>query len=351
MFLSLPTELVRGVLCFCTPQAVAAFSQTCRSAFTLVYDTEDQHLWQEVFLSVPFDNIKDSPDYDPCVPINWKAELQCRIRASSAVAFTVEDLPLSPETGKQVSDAFESLVKVAHSAIPPFRTNPDSPPVPSHNMRWLTDTLARCALFYDPERSTAFDGRSDHLERLLAYWGTPLRGVSTGNLHTQSRCFVYDLRNYTLESHWGVYRVVGTQQVDETRARYIYEANWEHIKHCANAVLFGIEYNGTGAFAHPSNPEKFNHPPMGFNYIRAYSAPGSFNRKPEDWAGVEGEWIRYVCFMDYSDLAGKPNSPLARTSGYTNLKYLYTVISEFNVSTSSLDPSEFRSRADCVRVA
>jgi hypothetical protein len=351
MFLSLPTELVQHVLCFCTPQAVAAFSQTCRLASTLIYDTEDQHLWREIFLSVPFDNPGDSPDYDPCIPIDWKTELQRRIRASSAVAFTAEDLPFSPEMGKQVFDAFESLVKVAHSAIPPFHTDPDSPPVPSHNMRWLTDVLARCAPFYDPEHSTAFNGHSDHLERLLAYWSTPLRGVPTGNLHTQSRCFVYDLRKYTLESNWGVYRVAGTEQIDETRARYIYETNWEHVKHCVNAVLFGIKHDGTGAFAHPPNPTKLLCPPMGFNSIRAYSAPGSFNRKPEDWAGVEGVWVRYVCFMDYSDLAGKPSSPLTCISGYTNLKYLHVVMSEFNVSTSSLDPSDFSSGADYVHVA
>ena len=312
MFLSLPTELVQLVLCFCTPQTVAAFSQTCRLAFTLVYDTVDQHLWREVFLLVPFDNLRDSPDYDPCVPIDWKTELQRRMRASSAVAFTAEDLPLSPGMEKQVLDAFESLVKVAHSAVPPFHTDPDSPPVPSHNMRWLTDVLARCVLFYDPEHSTAFAAHSDHLERLSAYWSTPLRGVPTGNLHTQSRCFVYDLRNYTLESHWGVYRVIGTERVDENRARYIYDANWEHVKHCVNAVLFGIKYDGTGAFAHPPNPEKLLCPPMGFNSIRAYSAPGSFDRKPGDWAGVEGMWVRYVCFMDYSDLAGKLSSPPLR---------------------------------------
>lgn len=351
MFLFLPTELIQHVLGLCTPQAVAAFSQTCRLAFTLIYDTKDQNLWREVFLSVPFDNLRDSPDYDPCVPIDWKTELQRRIRASSAVAFTAEDLPLSPETREQVFDAFELLVKVAHSAIPPFHTDPGSPPIPSHNMRWLTDALARCALFCDPEHSTTIGGHSDHLERLLAYWGTPLRGIPTGNLHTQSRCFVYDLRNYTLESNWGVYRVVGAEQIDEDRARYIYEANWEHVKHCVNAVLFAIKYDGTGAFAHPPTPAKVLSPPMGFNCIRAYSAPGSFNRKPNDWAGAEGMWVRYVCFMDYSALAGKPDSPLACVSGHTNVKYSYPVMSEFNVSTSSLNPSEFSSRPDCVLVS
>jgi len=308
MFLSLPTELVHHTLCFCTPQALAAFSQTCRLASTLIYGSDDQHLWREVFLSASFDDLRDSPDYEPSVPIDWKMELQHRIRASSVVGFTQEDLPLSPEKRKQVLEAFESLVEVAHSAIPPFRTDPDSPPVPSHNMRWLTNALARCVLFYDPGCSNAFDGRrdSDHLERLLAYWGTPLRGVPTGNLHTESRCFVYDLRNYTLESNWGVYRAVGTEQLDETRARYIYVADWEHVKHCVNTVLFGIKYDGTGTPAHPPNPANLLCPPMGFNSIRAYSAPGSFDRKPEDWAGVEGVWIRYVCFMEYSDLAGKP---------------------------------------------
>jgi hypothetical protein len=305
MLLSLPTELVQHVLCLCTPQTVAAFSQTCRLACALVYDSDDQHLWREVFLSVPFDDLRDSPDYDPSVPIDWKTEVQDRIRAASAVIFTPEDLPLSPEAEKQVFDAFESLVKVAHSAIPPFRTGPDSPPAPSHNMRWLTDALARCALFCDPARSTAFSGRYDHVERLLAYWGTPLRGVSTGGLRTDSRCFVYDLRHYTIESNWGVYRAVGVEQLNETRARYIYEAHWEHIKHCVNAVLFGIKYDGAGGFAHPPNPAKLLCPPMGFNSIRAYSAPGSFDRKPGDWAGAEGVWVRYVCFMDYSDLSGK----------------------------------------------
>ena len=292
MFLSFPTELVQDVLRFCTPQALAAFSQTCRLAFTIVYGSEDQHVWREIFLSVPFDDLRDSPDYDSSVPIDWKTELQRRMRASSAIVFAPEDLPLSPEIQEQALRAFEVLVKVAQSAIPPFRTDPDSPPVPSHNMRWLTDALARCALFYDPEGSVNFDGHSDHLEQLLAYWGTPRRGVPTGSLHTEGRCFVYDLRHYTLESNWGVYRVAGTEQLDETRAQYIYEANWEHIKHCANTVLFGVA--------------NLLCPPMGFDFIRAYSAPGSFDRKPDDWAGVEGVWVRYVCFMDYSDLAGGP---------------------------------------------
>lgn len=306
MILSLPTELVRHILCFCTPKTLAAFSKTCRLAFALIYDPEDQHLWQEVFLSVPFDDLRDSPDYDSSTPIDWKTEVQHRIRAASVVAFTPEDLPLSSEMEKQAFNAFESLVKVAYSAIPSFCPDPDSPPVPSHNMRWLTDTLAHCALFYDPEHSTAFSSHYDHVERLLAYWGTPLRGVPTGNLHTSSRCFVYDLRHYTLESNWGVYRAVGTEQLNETQARYIYEADWEHIKHCVNAVLFGIKYDGTGTFALPPNPSKLLCPPMGFNSLRAYSAPGSFDRKPNDWAGVEGMWVRYVCFMDYSDLAGEP---------------------------------------------
>ena len=327
MLLSLPTELIQSVLRFCTPQTVAAFSQACRLAFALVYGTEDQHLWREVFLSVPFDDLRESPDHDPSVPINWRTELQRRIRASSVVAFTPDDIPLALEVQEAVSDAFETLVKVAHSAIPPFCTDSDSSPVPSHNMRWLTDTLARCAPFYDPERSTNFDGHSHHLQRLLAYWGIPLRGVPTGNLRTESRCFVYDLRKYTLESNWGVYRETGTEQLDETRARYIYEANWEHVRHCANTVLFGVA--------------KLLCPPMGFNFIRAYSAPGSFDRKPDDWAGVEGVWVRYVCFMDYSDLAGKSTQFLfvACVRGHTNLRCLDVLMLEFNVSTPHITPS------------
>jgi len=39
---------------------------------------------------------------------------------------------------------------------------------------------------------------------------------------------------------------------------------------------------------------------VGLQAIRAYSAPGA--APGLDWAGVEGTWRRYVCFMDYRDL-------------------------------------------------
>ncbi|KAF9023418.1 hypothetical protein BDZ89DRAFT_1136725 [Hymenopellis radicata] len=41
-------------------------------------------------------------------------------------------------------------------------------------------------------------------------------------------------------------------------------------------------------------------PRVGLDAVRARSAPAIFT--DSDWAGVEGNWRRYVCFMDYRDL-------------------------------------------------
>jgi len=57
---TLPTELVQRVLIFCRLKGVAAFLQTCRQSCALVYKGEDQSLWRELFLAVPFDDLTDS---------------------------------------------------------------------------------------------------------------------------------------------------------------------------------------------------------------------------------------------------------------------------------------------------
>ena len=99
---------------------------------------------------------------------------------------------------------------------------------------------------------------------------------------TASRCFVYNLRNYTRETLWGPYTTNGDGKVT---------VNWEHLEHIMNVVVMNVR-------------EVPNHweevwPTWGLESTRAYSAPHVRNRNPNDWAGVEGVWRRVVCFMDY----------------------------------------------------
>lgn len=48
-------------------------------------------------------------------------------------------------------------------------------------------------------------------------------------------------------------------------------------------------------------PEDFNSQAtvQGIEACRAYSTPGTPQQSPLDWAGVEGQWLRIVCFCDY----------------------------------------------------
>ncbi|KAE9395927.1 hypothetical protein BT96DRAFT_1042571 [Gymnopus androsaceus JB14] len=110
----------------------------------------------------------------------------------------------------------------------------------------------------------------------------------------QSRCFVYDIRNYKPINQWGPFLDDGS-------------VNWLHIEHLANVVLINLrELPPLWATTIP---------PLGLENTRAYSAPGP--HCDTDWAGVEGTWRRYVCFMDYryvsnhySNVAGGPRNPL-----------------------------------------
>jgi hypothetical protein len=71
-----------------------------------------------------------------------------------------------------------------------------------------------------------------------------------------------------------------------------------HLEAIVNVVLLNLqELPRIGAWANTA-------PPAGLEATRAYSAPGKFTKK--DWAGVEGTWRRFVCFMDYRDLFGRP---------------------------------------------
>jgi len=68
----------------------------------------------------------------------------------------------------------------------------------------------------------------------------------------------------------------------------IFTANWEHIKHCVTILLL--------------HGEDLELPPCGLRHSVAYSIPGSHLRASDDWAGVEGVWLRDVCFLDYTTL-------------------------------------------------
>jgi len=277
---TLPTELVQHILTFCRPKDVAAFSQTCRKSYALIYESEDQFLWRELFLAVPFDDPTGSPDQDLGSSGDWKSELQARIRAETLVTLSYDDMRTRDHD--LVSNAFDTLTTVLNS------TSTDEP----KNLRWLASTAARSFVFNDYDHFPRFLSNTQPLHQLLALswdlWGLRMSKEGLGGrILEDARYFVYNLSKYSVNSNWGPFCWAGS----EGRTP-IFTANWEHIKHCVAILLL--------------HGKEIELPPYGLRHAVAYSAPDSHLRASDDWAGVEGVWLRDVCFLDYTTLFGKP---------------------------------------------
>lgn len=73
----IPLEIIEQVLLFLDPLQVAAFSQTCKSFFNLVYASRDNHLWRTVataYATLHHDDLLTLPcmqDRHTCSRATW----------------------------------------------------------------------------------------------------------------------------------------------------------------------------------------------------------------------------------------------------------------------------------------
>uniref|UniRef100_A0A0W0FAM9 F-box domain-containing protein n=1 Tax=Moniliophthora roreri TaxID=221103 RepID=A0A0W0FAM9_MONRR len=296
----IPPELSARILSFCEARDLARFSQTCALARELVYGTEDQYIWREVFLNT-YDDPRQAlricatdDESSSAVCVNWKSELQKRTQAQLAALRTDDPAEIANER----KHTLETFLTVILEALPARNPTPFEPqPQPSLNVMWL-DRVLRESRILD---ASYLRNEARLCARLRSYVGLTHddgeldedKEIPLGERRTKSRSYVYDLRNYHMENNWGPFMVDGS-------------VNWEHIEHLINVVLMNLrELPGMW----------MKKPPLGLQVTRAFTAPAL--RGGEDWAGVEGTWRRYVCFMDYRDLfafnfsnvASGPRSP------------------------------------------
>ncbi|KAJ7071487.1 hypothetical protein C8F01DRAFT_1110734 [Mycena amicta] len=265
MIFAIPLEVLQEILLLCHPRDVAAFLRTCRAATI----AGDEYFWHQLFLGT-FDNppdVSDGSSYD------WRGQLTARIRAER----DARNATLDTEThAADRQTALELLVAVATQSL---SASDRTEPSPSRNVQWLEGVLRKSRIL----DATFLPEESAYADRLRAYMALSSHANSEPELRlvrTRSRCFVYDLRNYTEANSWGPY----LQK----------RINWTHLNSIVNIIVTNLREQQP-ALHLPM-------PPHGLDATRAYSAPGE--RSAEDWAGVEGTWHRYVAFMDYRDLAG-----------------------------------------------
>lgn len=132
----LPLEIVEFILALCDPVDVAAFSQTSSLYRSLVYETEDEHLWRSLYLSQPFDDPRNCVDFlgERRKNVKWIEELQKIIRARNLLKDTERD-DFPPDERCEV---LETLWHMASHVVPTNRAFSEEI---SDNHIWVAATL------------------------------------------------------------------------------------------------------------------------------------------------------------------------------------------------------------------
>ncbi len=272
---SVPLEVTERILVFSRHQEVAHFAQTCRQFRALVYHG-DLYLWRELFLAYPFDDPRQSSAYlEHRVPleIDWKGDFQRRVRAGHVVT--------SGQISEYLDDALEALIVAIDDSLP---KSASGGPI-SHNIAWASRILSNAPFLRSAELTRAQSALRSRIRAYLSlYHEAGASAESTArlkSLRNEARCYVYDLRNYTQKTQWGPF----------TLGQGGLEINWEHVEKIIHVIVMNIRDMA------PTWQKLC--PEVGLEMTRAYSAPRIPDQKPDDWAGVEGVWRRYISFMDY----------------------------------------------------
>lgn len=284
-----PAELLEHLLSLCDPLEVAAFAQTSRFFRSIIYATSDQHLWRSLYLQQDY---LDDPR--SCVSflgkrrpaIDWKSELQCIIRAKSVL-----DNPALCRPGEQYT-ILRTLLDVS-SYVPP------SPHVFSDqlslNLLWVAAVLRGGKFLHDDEWMPSAEGQQLRA-RLHAQFGLTPEDTKASR-RVDSRAFVYDMRRYDWQNHFGPFLPDGSGRV-----------NWVHVQAIHHVVsMHVVDVREEEDFI-------FTIFPMSMPFCQPIIPEGIDLDQEEDWAGIEGMWTCAYCFCDHRELLSASNFLILRFS-------------------------------------
>ncbi|KAL1697509.1 hypothetical protein GGG16DRAFT_41524 [Schizophyllum commune] len=272
--LTIPVELAHHALTYCPAWDIVSFALTSRLAHAIALESTTQSFWRDVFLTSHFDDPRDAwrllegtnstlDGYD------WLGELRARLSAELLAA-----RPDRIDDPAAYEGMLAALVRAAKE-IPPLREGQPE----SRNVEWLEHLLKFPGLLNDDVSRLSIEGQRLH-GLLHVFTGHQFDESTAANSlryrRNASRAYTYDMRKYSRANTWSPLLLTG-------------EVDWLHLDHLANVIIGNIR----------DVPFLVDDqlPPFGLEHTRAYSAPGQYPAR--DWAGVEGTWRRYVCFMDY----------------------------------------------------
>ncbi|KAF8531006.1 hypothetical protein JB92DRAFT_329645 [Gautieria morchelliformis] len=243
MLLKAPVEVSERILTMTDPLTVAFISQTCTFFRDLIYRPVYQHLWRTLFLASYDDPRPTLTLLGKSKNYPWASELKRRFRSETLMTrveyLSLQDQKFVLRTLTDVIWSFPSPLILEHS----------------RDLDWLERLIAASNIMHaslDQDIAELLaklhvcHGLSSNEKKCFHSLQWPLR--------TAARHLVYDRHKYNKGNAWGPYL--------------------------------------------QNRPGKALIPPTGLNAVRPYSAP-CVDNITKDWAGVEGHWYRYVCYLDY----------------------------------------------------
>ena len=262
LFQSVPFEVIDHILSLTNPETVSSVSQTSRALHSYIRD--NIFLWKTLFAKY-FDL--------PEEPISWKSQVQSRIQAKHTIlAFFSAHV-----SGEEIENAFKILVQIARSAHPG--------PGWSNNIIWLDRILTNPALWpsHSPLTST-HPQLGQHSQSHAELQVLECDKIGRPGDRFKARTFVYDMRNYR---HSNLYGPFMQQVLNEPL-----QINYVHLRYLMNVLLNNLR-DSHGDDAHVWMKR-------GFENTRPMTAPPS--PLDGDWAGVQGDWLRFVSWVGYEEL-------------------------------------------------
>ena len=265
-FQTAPFEVIDCTLSLTNPKTVSSVSQTSRALHAYIRD--NVFLWKSLFAKH-----FDLPE-EPHRIIDWRSQVQSRIQAKHIIlAFFSVNV-----SGEEIEDAFKILVQIVRSA-PPGRAW-------SKNITWLDSILTNPALWpSDSPLTSTHSQLSQHSQSQSELQVLECDQVGKPGDRFKARTFVYDMRNYTRSSLYGPFMPRDSQNEP-------LQINYLHLRYLMNVLLNNLRDS------HSDDAHVWMK--RGFENTRPMTAPPSL--VDGDWAGVQGDWLRFVSWVGYEEL-------------------------------------------------
>ncbi|PBP23681.1 F-box [Diplocarpon rosae] len=300
----LPNEIIHNVFCFLDPVDLVHLSESCKFLYSNIKN--DGQLYKAIYL-----HTLDPPLVSTCPEFDYETEMKQFVKYRRIL-----ESRASPEKKAEdilfVTERTTSLLRTAQPDGQNFaflRTY-FTPPSTDQKLRNLDAFVSLSSTFtralkpphsWKQHPSPSSDIRQASA-KLHVLYGKALLEPASPKYHLPypyAVSMVYDLRNFTEETLWGPYLADGQASVDWEKLEAAMLVLAHNIQQFNQRVGEEIANSVTTSAWEGANPKSFKN----MHLVGWEEADGEEERDslPEDPFGIEGTWMRVVCFLDFHE--------------------------------------------------